>query len=187
MERVRCDWANSNELDKVYHDEEWGQPVHDDQKLFEYLLLESMQAGLSWSTILKKRETLTEAYDQFDYKKIAEYTEDKKEKLLQNPGIIRNKLKVAAAVTNAVQFMEIQKEFGSFDQYIWAFVDYKPLVNHWSSVKEVPASTELSDQISKDLKRRGFKFLGTTTIYAFMQAMGLVDDHLVHCFRRIEK
>ncbi|MGL4695669.1 DNA-3-methyladenine glycosylase I [Enterococcus larvae] len=184
MERMRCEWANSNELDQIYHDEEWGVPVHDDQKLFEFLILESMQAGLSWSTILKKRATLTEAYDQFDYTIIAEYTDEKKAELLQNPGIIRNRLKVAAAVTNANRFMEIQKEFGSFDTYIWSFVDGQPIINQWSTMSEVPASTELSDKISKDLKKRGFKFLGTTTVYAFMQAMGLVDDHLPHCFRR---
>ncbi|WP_086349565.1 DNA-3-methyladenine glycosylase I [Candidatus Enterococcus clewellii] len=187
MERIRCEWANSNELDQIYHDEEWGTPVHEDQKLFEFLILESMQAGLSWSTILKKRETLTEAYDQFDYKVIAEYTDEKKAELLQNPGVIRNRLKVAAAVTNAKKFMEIQKEFGSFDAYIWSFVDGKPIVNQWSSMAEVPASTALSDTISKDLKKRGFKFLGTTTVYAFMQAMGLVDDHLPHCFRRAKR
>ena len=184
MEKVRCDWANGSELDQQYHDEEWGYPVHDDQKLFEFLILESMQAGLSWATILKKRESLTEAYDQFDYKKIAKYTEEKKEKLLQDPGVIRNKLKVAAAIVNANCFMEIQKEFGSFDQYIWSFVDHQPIVNHWQELADVPASTELSDQISKDLKKRGFKFLGTTTVYAFMQATGMVDDHLLHCFRR---
>lgn len=187
MERIRCEWANNNELDQIYHDEEWGTPVHEDQKLFEFLILESMQAGLSWSTILKKRETLTEAYDQFDYKVIAEYTDEKKAELLQNPGVIRNRLKVAAAVTNAKKFMEIQKEFGSFDAYIWSFVDGKPIVNQWSSMAEVPASTALSDTISKDLKKRGFKFLGTTTVYAFMQAMGLVDDHLPHCFRRAKR
>ncbi|MBL1225766.1 DNA-3-methyladenine glycosylase I [Enterococcus sp. BWR-S5] len=184
MERTRCEWANSNELDQIYHDEEWGVPVHDDRKLFEFLTLESMQAGLSWSTILKKRETLTEAYDQFDYQVIAAYTDEKKAELLQNPGVIRNRLKVAAAVTNANRFMAIQQEFGSFDAYIWSFVDGKPIVNQWSTMAEVPASTELSDKISKDLKKRGFKFLGTTTVYAFMQAMGLVDDHLPHCFRR---
>lgn len=184
MERTRCEWANSNELDQVYHDEEWGVPVHEDQKLFEFLLLESMQAGLSWSTILKKRATLMEAYDQFDYRVIAKYTDEKKAELLQNPGIIRHRLKVAAAVTNAKKFMEVQKEFGSFDAYIWSFVDGKPIINHWSTMAEVPASTELSDKISKDLKKRGFKFLGTTTVYAFMQAMGMVDDHLPHCFRR---
>lgn len=184
MERVRCDWANSNPLDKSYHDQEWGQPVHDERKLFEFLILESMQAGLSWATILKKRETLTEAFDQFDYEKIADYTQDKKDELMQNPGIIRNRLKVEAAVTNAARFMDIQREFGSFDRYIWSFVDHKPVVNHWASIEQVPASTELSDKISKDLKKRGFKFLGTTTVYAFMQATGLVDDHLSYCFRR---
>ncbi|MHC5216621.1 DNA-3-methyladenine glycosylase I [Enterococcus sp. LJL128] len=184
MKTVRCEWANTSELDQTYHDEEWGVPIHDDQKLFEFLLLESMQAGLSWSTILKKRATLTEAFDQFDYKKIASYTEQKEAALLQNPGVIRHKLKIAAAITNAQKFIAVQQEFGSFDQYIWSFVDYQPLVNHWQEANEVPASTELSDRISKDLKKRGFKFLGTTTVYAFMQAAGLVDDHLPYCFKR---
>lgn len=184
MERIRCDWASSNELEAKYHDEEWGTAVHEDQKLFEMLILESMQAGLSWSTILKKRETLTQAYDQFDYVKIAEYTQEKIDSLLEDPGIIRNKLKINATINNAKVFMEIQAEYGSFDQFIWRYVDGEPIKNHWENIKEVPASTALSDKISKDLKKRGFKFLGTTTVYAFMQATGMVDDHLVHCFKR---
>lgn len=183
MDKKRCDWATGNELEQRYHDEEWGQEVHDDRKLFEMLILESMQAGLSWSTILKKRETLTNAYDAFDYEKIAEYTQGKIDDLLGNPGVIRNKLKVHATINNAKVFMDIQKEYGSFDQFIWAYVDGKPIKNHWKELKEVPASTELSDKISKELKKKGFKFLGTTTVYAFMQATGMVDDHLIYCFK----
>lgn len=186
MEKIRCDWANGHELDEQYHDEEWGRAEHNEQKLFEMLLLESMQAGLSWSTILKKRETLTKAYDQFDYTKIAEYQQEKIDSLLEDPGIIRNKLKVKAAINNAKIFMQIQEEYGSFDQFIWAYVDGKPIKNRWATINEVPASTELSDKISKDLKKKGFKFLGTTTVYAFMQATGMVDDHLAYCFRSHE-
>ena len=186
MEKIRCDWANGHELDEQYHDEEWGRAEHNEQKLFEMLLLESMQAGLSWSTILKKRETLTKAYDQFDYTKIAEYQQEKIDSLLEDPGIIRNKLKVKAAINNAKVFMQIQEEYGSFDQFIWAYVDGKPIKNRWATISEVPASTELSDKISKDLKKKGFKFLGTTTVYAFMQATGMVDDHLAYCFRSHE-
>lgn len=183
MEKVRCDWVSGNELEEKYHDEEWGHEQHEDQKLFEMLILESMQAGLSWSTILKKRETLTSAYDQFDYVKIAKYTQEKIASLLEDPGIIRNKLKINAAITNAQVFMHIQEEYGSFDQFIWSYVDGKPIRNHWDSIADVPASTELSDTISKDLKKKGFKFLGTTTVYAFMQATGMVDDHLSYCFK----
>lgn len=186
MEKIRCDWANGHELDEQYHDDEWGRAEHNEQKLFEMLLLESMQAGLSWSTILKKRETLTKAYDQFDYTKIAEYQQEKIDSLLEDPGIIRNKLKVKAAINNAKVFMQIQEEYGSFDQFIWAYVDGKPIKNRWATISEVPASTELSDKISKDLKKKGFKFLGTTTVYAFMQATGMVDDHLAYCFRSHE-
>lgn len=182
MDKQRCDWAMGNELEKKYHDEEWGQEVHDDRKLFEMLILESMQAGLSWSTILKKRETLSNAYDQFDYEKIARYTPKKVDELLGNPGVIRNKLKIYATINNATVFMTIQKEYGSFDRFIWSYVDNKPIKNYWKDIKDVPTSTELSDKISKDLKKLGFKFLGTTTVYAFMQATGLVDDHLSYCF-----
>jgi DNA-3-methyladenine glycosylase I len=184
MEKIRCDWAVGSELEQTYHDEEWGKEVHDEQKLFEMLILESMQAGLSWSTILKKRATLTEAYDHFDYKKIAEYTQEKIDSLLDNPGIIRNKLKINAAINNAQMFMRIQAEYGSFDQYIWSYVDNKPQQNHWTSINEVPATTELSDKISKELKKKGFKFLGSTTVYAYMQSIGMVNDHLLSCFLR---
>lgn len=183
MNKKRCDWAIGNELEQKYHDEEWGQAVHDDQKLFEMLILESMQAGLSWLTILKKRETLRDAYDDFDYLKIADYPQEKIDALLENPGIIRNKLKVQATIHNAKVFMGLQKEFGSFDRYIWAYVENQPIKNNWKAIKEVPTSTELSDKISKDLKKAGFKFLGTTTVYAYMQAIGMVDDHLIDCFK----
>ncbi|MTD41923.1 DNA-3-methyladenine glycosylase I [Erwinia sp. CPCC 100877] len=186
MEKIRCDWAVGSELEQKYHDEEWGKEVHDEQKLFEMLLLESMQAGLSWSTILKKRATLTKAYDHFDYKKIAAYTQEKVALLLEDPGIIRNKLKIAAAINNAQMFLRIQEEYGSFDQFIWSYVENKPLQNHWTSIKDVPATTELSDKISKDLKKKGFKFLGSTTVYAFMQSIGMVNDHLLSCFLRSE-
>ncbi|MGM0219227.1 DNA-3-methyladenine glycosylase I [Enterococcus sp. AZ126] len=186
MERIRCDWANGTELEEKYHDEEWGTAEHEDQKLFEMLTLESMQAGLSWSTILKKRETLTSAYDQFDYVKIAEYTQEKIDALLVDPGIIRNKLKINATINNAQAFMKIQAEYGSFDRFIWAYVDRETIKNRWNNIKEVPSSTELSDKISKDLKKKGFKFLGTTTVYAFMQATGMVDDHLAHCFKALK-
>ncbi|MGM0123028.1 DNA-3-methyladenine glycosylase I [Enterococcus sp. AZ194] len=178
----RCAWAEDHELETVYHDTQWGIPEHDDQKLFEMLMLEAMQAGLSWLTILKKVETFKQAYDDWDYHKIALYDEQKVEELLNDPGIIRHPLKVKAAINNAQKFMEIQAEFDSFDAYIWGFVDYKPLMNHWAEKKEVPGSTELSDEISKDLKKRGFKFLGSTTVYAFMQSVGIVNDHVEDCF-----
>ena len=180
----RCNWANSNELEKIYHDKEWGIPVHDDQTLFEFLILESMQAGLSWSTILAKRATLTEAYDNFDYNLISKYSDGKIEELLNNPGVIRNKLKVKSAISNAKAFLKIQEEFGSFDSFIWNFVSDKTINNHWDTIEDVPASTELSDKISKELKKRGFKFLGTTSVYAFMQSIGLVNDHMDYCFRK---
>lgn len=178
----RCDWAR-NDLSVKYHDEEWGVPQHDDRKLFEFLILEGAQAGLSWDTILRKRENYREAFDNFDAEKIALYDEKKQAGLLQNEGIIRNRLKIASAVQNAKAFLEIQKQFGSFDKYIWNFVGGKPVVNKWKNLSEVPAKTEISDAISKDLKKRGFNFVGSTIIYAFMQACGLVDDHLVSCFR----
>lgn len=177
----RCDWAIGNELDTLYHDTEWGKPVHDDKKLFEMLVLESMQAGLNWSTILKKRDSLTKAFDNWDYKKIARYDDQKFEELLHNPGIIRHKLKIKAAINNANCFLAIQNEWGSFDQFIWQFVNHQPIINNWSTISEVPSSTELSDTISKALKKNGFKFIGTTTIYAYMQATGLVNDHLDDC------
>ena len=165
---------------------EWGVPVHDDQKLFECLVLETFQAGLSWITILRKRENFRFAFNHFDYHKIALYDEDKIQELLQDPGIIRNKLKVRATVSNAIAFLEVQKEFGSFDKYIWSFVGRKPIQNKWKSTKELPATTELSDKLSNDLKKRDFKFVGSTTTYAFMQAIGMVNDHQSNCFRATE-
>nr|MBD3623067.1 DNA-3-methyladenine glycosylase I [Sunxiuqinia sp.] len=182
----RCDWCLKNDLYIEYHDTEWGVPVHDDQLLFEFLLLEGVQAGLSWLTVLRKRENYRQAYDNFDPVKVAAYDDAKLQELLQNEGIIRNRLKVAASVNNAKRFLEVQQEFGSFDQYIWSFVDFKPIVNHFEKLEELPARTELSDKISKDMKSRGFKFVGSTIIYAHMQATGMVNDHLVSCFRHAE-
>lgn len=178
----RCAWPK-NELAIRYHDEEWGVPVHDDGKLFEFLILEGAQAGLSWDTILRKRENYRRAFDGFDVNKVARYTEKKIEKLLQDEGIIRNRLKVNAAVTNAKQFLKVQKEFGSFDSYIWSFVDGKPIVNRWKETSQIPAVSPVSDAISKDMQKRGFKFVGSTIVYAHMQATGMVNDHLVSCFR----
>jgi DNA-3-methyladenine glycosylase I len=182
----RCDWCLSHDLYIDYHDKEWGVPLHDDQKLFEFLLLEGVQAGLSWLTVLRKRENYRLAYDNFDPVKIATYDEAKMQDLLQNAGIIRNRLKVAASVNNAKRFLEVQKEFGTFDNYIWSFVDHKPIVNHFETLADVPAKTALSDKISKDMKKRGFKFVGSTIIYAHMQATGMVNDHLTSCFRHAE-
>jgi len=183
MEKHRCGWCVGDPLYEAYHDEEWGVPVYDDDTLFEFLILETFQAGLSWITVLRKRENFRKAFDKFDYKKIANYKQDKIEALLQDEGIIRNKLKLNATVTNAKAFMEIQDEFGSFSKYIWGFVDGKPIKNSITDYKEAPGSTPLSDAISKDLKKRGFKFVGTTVIYAHMQATGMVNDHEVSCFR----
>ena len=186
----RCGWAeNSSPEEIAYHDKEWGVPVHDDRLLFEFLILEGAQAGLSWSTILKKREGYRAAFDHFDAKKIARYSVKRIEKLLQNPEIVRNKLKVNAAVTNAKLFLEIQKEFGDFDAYIWKFVNGKPIKNKWKKMADVPANTAESDTMSKELKKRGFKFVGTTICYAFMQAVGMVNDHTVdcHCYKKINK
>ncbi|AUC83191.1 DNA-3-methyladenine glycosylase I [Lacinutrix sp. Bg11-31] len=183
MTKHKCGWCVGDELYEAYHDKEWGVPVYDDHQLFEFLILETFQAGLSWITILRKRENFREAFDFFDYKKIANYNEDKKEELLQNAGIIRNKLKVKSAITNAQAFMEIQKEFGSFSKYIWAFVDDKTIKNKVKIYKEAAPNTPLSDVLSKDLKKRGFKFVGSTVMYAFMQATGMVNDHEVGCFR----
>ncbi len=180
-EIVRCGWCKGDPLYERYHDEEWGKPVYDDETLFEFLLLETFQAGLSWITILRKRESFAEAFDNFDYKIIAKYGDDKIEELLQNPGIIRNKLKVHAAVSNAQAFMKVQEEFGSFSKYFWAFTDGKPIDNRPKSLGQVPATTPLSDAISKDLKKRGFKFVGSTVIYAHMQATGMVNDHIEDC------
>jgi len=183
MEKERCEWCGKDPLYVEYHDNEWGVPVFDDAKLFEFLILETFQAGLSWITILRKRENFRAVFDGFDYKKIATYNEDKFNELLQNKGIIRNKLKIKATISNAVAFMEIQKEFGSFSKYIWNFVNEKPLKNTYKTLKEVPGTTALSDTISKDLKKRGFKFVGSTVMYAHMQATGMVNDHVKTCFR----
>lgn len=181
--KKRCFWVSDDPLYIEYHDTEWGVPVYDDDKLFEFLILETFQAGLSWITVLKKRENFRAAFDNFDYKRIANYTEEKFEELLQNAGIIRNKLKIKATISNAQAFMKVQAEFGSFSKYIWKFVDGKPIKNAFEKREEVPAITELSDQISKDLKKRGFKFVGSTVIYAHMQATGMVNDHTTDCFR----
>lgn len=179
----RCQWAtNTSPEDEEYHDLEWGRPVHDDRLLFEFLILEGAQAGLSWSTILKKREGYRKAFDNFEAEKIARYTEKKIERLLQNPDIVRNKLKVRSAVTNAKLFLEIKKEFGSFDAYVWSFVNGKPIKNQWKKMSDVPAKTAESDAMSKDMKKRGFKFVGSTICYAFMQAVGMVNDHTTDCF-----
>ena len=180
---TRCPWPKDDELMIKYHDEEWGVPVHDDRKLFEFLLLEGFQAGLSWRTILHKRKNFRNAFDNFDFNKIANYDKRKINSLMKDEGIIRNKLKIQAAVTNAKAFIQIRKEFGTFDKYIWSFVDNKPIINKFKSLEELPAQTELSDKISDDLKKRGFKFVGSTIIYAHMQATGMVNDHLVSCFR----
>ena len=178
----RCTWP-TNELAIRYHDEEWGVPLHDDRKLFEFLILEGAQAGLSWDTILRKRENYRKAFDGFDVNKVARYTDKKIEKLLRDEGIIRNRLKVASAVSNAKAFLEVQKEFGSFDEYIWSFVGGKPIVNKCKQTGDVAATSKESDAISKDMKGRGFKFVGSTIMYAHMQATGMVNDHLVSCFR----
>jgi DNA-3-methyladenine glycosylase I len=182
-EKTRCPWCLGFEEYKKYHDEEWGVPVHDDRVHFEFLILEGAQAGLSWSTILKKREGYRKAFADFDANKAARFSEKKLEKILLDPGIVRNRLKVYAAVNNAKQFLKLQKEFGSFDKYIWQFVGGKPIVNKRKTMKEVPATTPESDALSKDLIKRGFKFVGSTVIYAHMQACGLVNDHLIDCWR----
>jgi len=181
----RCEWVDlNNPLYVKYHDEEWGVPVHDDFKFFEMLILEGAQAGLSWSTVLNKRENYREAFDEFDFRKVVTYDEDKVEELMGNEGIIRNRLKIKSAIRNAKIFMEIREEFGSFDKYIWGFVDGETIKNNFESWAEVPATTELSDEISRDLKRRGMNFVGSTIVYAFMQAVGIMDDHEVGCFRK---
>lgn len=182
----RCAWCLKDQLYRDYHDQEWGVPVYDDRTLFEFLILEGVQAGLSWHTVLKKRENYRQAYADFDPVKIARFDATKVEELLQNAGLVRNRLKIAASITNAQRFLEVQQEFGSFASYIWDFVGGKPLVNHYESLAEVPATTAISDRISKDLKKRGFKFVGSTIIYAHMQATGMVNDHLVSCFRHQE-
>ena len=182
MEVVRCAWCEKDDLYRNYHDQEWGKPIYDDETIFEFLILESFQAGLSWYTILAKRENFRAAFDQFDYQKIAQYSEDKVEELIQNTGIIRNRLKILATINNAQKFMEVQKEFGSFSKYIWGFVNHEPIVNRPKTLKEVPATTEISDALAKDLKKRGFKFMGSTVVYAHMQATGMVNDHVEDCW-----
>jgi DNA-3-methyladenine glycosylase I len=178
----RCTWP-SNELAIRYHDEEWGVPLHDEKKLFEFLTLEGAQAGLSWDTILRKRENYRKAFDNFDFNKVAKYTDKRVERLMLDEGIIRNRLKIASTISNAKAFLKVRKEFGSFDAYIWSFVNYKPIVNKWKESRQVPATSPVSDTISKDLKQRGFNFVGSTIVYAHMQATGMVNDHLVSCFR----
>ena len=184
MEKIRCSWSEKDDLYRNYHDQEWGKPAYDDETLFEFLVLESFQAGLSWYTILKKRENFKIAFDDFDYKIIANYSQNKIEELMNNTGIIRNKLKILATINNAQKFLEVQKEFGTFSRYIWNFVEGKPIVNHPQTLNDVPATTEISDALSKDLKKRGFKFMGSTVMYAFMQATGMVNDHVLDCHCR---
>ncbi len=186
LDLSRCPWPAGKALDTLYHDTEWGVPLHDDQKLFEFIILDGFQAGLSWSTILNKRENFRKAFDNFDAEKIANYDEDKVQSLLLDAGIIRNKLKIRASISNAIIFLEIQKEFGTFDKYIWQFTGGITIQNNWKLTEDVPVSTSESDAMSKDLKQRGFKFVGTTICYAFMQAAGMVNDHIVSCFRHEE-
>lgn len=184
MEKMkRCDWTQNDVLMNCYHDEEWGIPVHDDLKWFEFIVLDAFQAGLSWKTILYKREEFRCAFDQFDYKKISGYDSIKVESLMANKGIVRNRLKIIGTIKNANAFMSIQKEFGSFDRYIWSFTEGKTIVNKFTSLKEIPTKTSLSDKISKDLKKRGFTFVGSTIVYSFLQAAGIVNDHLISCYR----
>lgn len=182
--KIRCAWCEKDDLYRDYHDNEWGNPVYDDDKLFEFLVLETFQAGLSWYTILKKRDHFRKAFHNFDYKKIAKYNEDKVQELLLDAGIIRNQLKIRGTIANAIAFMEVQKEFGSFSKYIWGFVNHNPIVNKHRTLKDIQATTPLSDEISKDLKKRGFKFVGSTVVYAHMQATGMVDDHMADCWKR---
>ncbi len=182
----RCDWSKDDSLYIEYHDKEWGVPIYDDQKIFEFLLLETFQAGLSWITILRKRENFRKAFDNFNYKIIANYSNEKLEALRNDAGIIRNQLKIQASKTNAIAFIEVQKEFGSFSKYIWDFVDSKPIQNNFTSIRKFPTSTPLSDKITKKLKSRGFKFIGSKIVYAQMQAMGMVNDHTTDCFRHKE-
>ena len=184
--KKRCNWLKDDALYMEYHDKEWGVPVYEDAKIFEFLLLETFQAGLSWITILRKRENFRTAFDNFDYQKIANYSDEKLEELRLDSGIIRNRLKIKAAKTNSIAFIEIQKEFGTFSKYFWDFVNGKAIQNNFTSMSEMPANTPLSDKISKDLKSRGFKFVGSTIIYAHMQAMGMVNDHTIDCFRHKE-
>ncbi len=179
----RCGWSNSDQLYIDYHDKEWGIPIHEDRLLFEFLILEGMQAGLSWFTILRKRENFRKAFDNFNFKKIAAYDKKKINELMKNEGIIRNRLKINSAIQNAKAFINIQKEFGSFDKYIWQFTSGKTIKNSWKELKQIPTTTKESDAMSKDLKKRGFNFVGSTICYSFMQAVGMVNDHVVGCFR----
>ncbi len=181
---TRCSWCGTDPVYIKYHDEEWGFPVHDDIKLFEMLCLEGQQAGLSWITVLKKRDNYRKAFYNFDPQKIIRYVPGKFDKLMEDEGIIRNKLKIESIVRNARAFLQVQEEFGSFDKYIWSFVDGKPIINNFKSTEEIPAKTELSDRISKDLKKRGFNFVGSTIVYAYLQAIGMVNDHIADCFIR---
>lgn len=183
MNKIRCGWSTSDPLYIKYHDEEWGTPCHNERKLFEMLILEGFQAGLSWITILRKRKNFKKAFDNFDARKISKYDLRKINQLLKNEGIVRNRLKINAAKINAICFLEVQKEFGSFDKYIWQFVGVKPKINKFRSLKEIPAKTKESDAMSRDLRKRGFKFVGSTICYAFMQATGMVNDHIRECFR----
>jgi len=183
---LRCEWAKS-ELDIAYHDNEWGKPLHNDKKLFELIILEGMQAGLSWSIILNKREHMREAFSDFDVKKVSEYDEKKIEELMQNANVIRNRRKLEALITNAKAFMEIQRKYGSFDKYIWSFVNNQPIINNWTEMNEIPISTDISDYMSKELKKHGFKFIGTTICYSYMQATGMVNDHMSWCEFRDSK
>ncbi len=180
---TRCPWCEGADLYRRYHDEEWGVPVHDDQRHFEFLVLESAQAGLSWSTILKKRENYRKAYRGFDPRVVARFGPRDRERLLNDAGIVRNRLKIESSINNAKRFLEVQEEFGSFDNYLWGFVGGKPLVNKWKTLSEIPAKTDLSDTVSKDMKKRGFRFVGSTIIYAHLQAVGVVNDHLISCYR----
>ena len=182
----RCEWAGSDPLYHQYHDTEWGVPLHDERQLFEFLVLEGAQAGLSWITVLKKRPAYRQAFDGFDYAKVARYGDREVARLLENPGIIRNRLKIESAIRNARAFIKVREDFGSFDRYIWDFVDGKPIQNRWRSMRELPASTPLAEKISKDLKKRGFNFVGPTIVYAHMQATGMVNDHITDCFRHQE-
>lgn len=182
---IRCSWCGTDPLYQQYHDQEWGKPVYDDKTLFEFLILEGAQAGLSWITILRRRESYRKAFADFDVEKVAAFTQEDVDRLMQDPGIIRNKLKVAAAISNAAAFIKVQQEFGTFSKYIWGFMpDGKPLLNMFESLQGVPARTEISDAISKDMKKRGFKFFGTTICYAHMQATGMVNDHILNCISR---
>lgn len=186
MTTKRCDWCNNHELLTHYHDTEWGVPLHDDNSLFEFLTLEGAQAGLSWLTVLQRRPQYRQAFADFDPQQVARFTEKRQERLLLNPGLIRNRLKIASVISNARAFLAVQAQFGSFDRYIWEFVDGKPIINYWSTSLENPTSTRQSDQMAKDLKSRGFNFVGTTICYAFMQAVGMVNDHRIDCFRHAQ-